>query len=50
MMAMLAIATRSLSRELASNARPNAPYRIPPPCISRPTADRAARPIVEAAG
>ena len=50
MVAILSIASRSLSRELASEARPNHPYRIPRPRMVRPTVEQAAALIAEAVG
>ena len=50
MMATLSIASRSLSRELASEAPPNTLSRIPHPRTARPTAEQATTLIAEAAG
>jgi DNA-binding IclR family transcriptional regulator len=50
MVATLSIASRSLSRELASQACQNRPYRIPQPRMARPSVEQATAPIAQAVG
>ena len=48
--ATLSIASRSLSRELASVAHPDSPHRSPHPPMARPAVEQATTLVAEAAG